>query len=305
MSEISSSKSVPPPLAALSPSEIVDSWSNGEIIVSVICPAFQHEAFIKDALNGFLAQRTSFKFEVIVRDDCSTDRTAEIIKKYEDNYAGIVKGIYEPFNKWPSVKAAPVLRAAAKGKYIAICEGDDYWIDEYKLQKQVEYLEAHSEVSFLETHCVWVEGEKVIKASQAGGTRTVMHRNDVPIPEKYTRFIYFGDGYLKALMRERGEFAILNDVTAVWRKHPGGVFGSIVDNDSRILNLHRSQSQAWIAQQFYDDGKTATANKYMAASLRKFFDIMSRKELFKVLFLFLFSPVKARVGRVLRILNLR
>lgn len=293
------------PLLSLSPDIISSSWKSNEIVVSILCATFQHEDFIEDALRGFLAQKTNFKFEVIVRDDCSSDRTAEIIKHYEDNYTGIVKGIYEPFNKWPSVKASTVLRNAAKGKYIAFCEGDDYWIDEYKLQKQVDYLEKHPEVSLLETHCVWVEGNEIIKNSQAGGTRTMMYRNDFPIPEKYSKFIFFGDGYLKAVMRERGKFALLDDVTAVWRKHPDGVFGSLVDNDTRVLNLHRSQTQAWIAQQFYDDGKTAAANKYMAASLRKFFDTMGRKELFKVLFLFLTSPMRARVGRVLRILNLR
>lgn len=119
-----------------------------EIKVSVICNAFNHEKYITDALEGFIKQKTNFKFEVLVHDDASTDRTAEIIKEYEKKYPDIIKPIYQTENQYSKrVKINTVYNyPRAKGKYFAFCEGDDYWTDKNKLQKQYNYMEKHSEV---------------------------------------------------------------------------------------------------------------------------------------------------------------
>lgn len=73
---------------------------------------------------------------------------------------------------------------------------------------------------------------------------------NIKVPFDYISYVYFGDTYYQAMLVEHGDFAILNDVTAVWRKHSEGVFGSIADDRKRPLNLHRSQTQMWISQQF-------------------------------------------------------
>lgn len=116
-----------------------------EIQVSVVCNAYNHEAYIRDALEGFVMQKTTFPFEVLVHDDASTDNTASIIREYEAKYPEIIKPIYETENQYSKNDGSlgRIQYGRVKGKYIAICEGDDYWTDPLKLQKQYDCLEAH------------------------------------------------------------------------------------------------------------------------------------------------------------------
>lgn len=116
--------------------------------VSVICNAYNHEPYIKDALESFVSQKTEFPFEVLVHDDASTDHTADVICQYEKKYPALIKPIYQTVNQYSqginitNRFHLPRLR----GQYVALCEGDDYWTDPYKLQKQYEAMEAHPEV---------------------------------------------------------------------------------------------------------------------------------------------------------------
>ena len=124
-------------------------FKNEEVMVSVICTCFNHEKYIKDALESFVNQKTSFKYEVIVHDDASTDNSAEIIREYEEKYPDIIKPIYQTENQYS--QGVKIVRTymlpEVSGKYIAFCEGDDYWTDENKLQKQVDFLESYPEFS--------------------------------------------------------------------------------------------------------------------------------------------------------------
>lgn len=125
-----------------------DQSSSQEIIVSICCLSYNHGPYIANSLNGFMKQKTRFPFEVLIHDDASTDQTTDIIKKYERDYPDIVKPIYQSENQWSKgARAISVTHnfPRAKGKYIAICEGDDYWTDPHKLQKQVDFLESHPE----------------------------------------------------------------------------------------------------------------------------------------------------------------
>lgn len=114
-----------------------------EIMVSIICTCYNHEKYIKSALDSFLNQKTNFTFEVLVHDDASTDKSAEIIREYERKYPNIIKPVYQLENQYSKGIgiASSYLFPRAAGKYIALCEGDDYWIDQYKLQKQIDFLE--------------------------------------------------------------------------------------------------------------------------------------------------------------------
>ncbi len=122
--------------------EIMSSWVEKEIIVSIFSLAYNHEKYIAEALDGFLMQETSFPFEIIIHDDASTDRTKEIIEKYHKKYPHIIFPIYEEENQ--TQKGNNVSSFAMQychGKYIALCEGDDCWISKNKLQLQWEIME--------------------------------------------------------------------------------------------------------------------------------------------------------------------
>ena len=116
---------------------------NKDIMVSVVCTAYNHEKYIRQCLDGFVMQKTNFKFEVIVHDDASTDNTANIIREYEKRYPDIIKPIYQKENQYQKgvdiVK--PICMKYAKGMYVAFCECDDYWTDKRKLQKQFDAME--------------------------------------------------------------------------------------------------------------------------------------------------------------------
>ena len=123
--------------------------NKNDVMVSICCLTYNHEKYVRQALDGFLMQKTSFKYEILIHDDCSTDETADIIREYEKKYPDIIKPIYQTENQHSKgVKISWVHQfPRGVGKYFAICEGDDYWTDEYKLQKQFDLMESHSECS--------------------------------------------------------------------------------------------------------------------------------------------------------------
>ncbi len=120
-------------------------------IVTVWCLAYNQKEFIRDALEGFVMQKTTFPFEVIVHDDASTDGTTAIVEEYARQYPYIIKPVIETENQWQKGGLKHIIyimnEKYRNGKYIAFCEGDDYWTAPQKLQHQVDFLESHSEYS--------------------------------------------------------------------------------------------------------------------------------------------------------------
>ena len=119
------------------------------VLVSICCLAYNHEKYLRDTLEGFLMQKVDFPIEILINDDASTDHTAEIMREYEAKYPGLIRAFYQPVNLYSQGKdlCLEVLYPQARGKYIALCEGDDYWTHPNKLQRQVDFLEAHPEYS--------------------------------------------------------------------------------------------------------------------------------------------------------------
>lgn len=115
------------------------------VIVSIRCITYNHAPYIRQCLEGFVMQRTNFRFQAVVHDDASTDGTTEIVREYAEKYPDIIVPVYEEENRWSKHDGSllTVMYPLLVGKYLAHCEGDDFWTDPYKLQKQVDFLEAH------------------------------------------------------------------------------------------------------------------------------------------------------------------
>ncbi|UOE51691.1 glycosyltransferase family 2 protein [Mucilaginibacter sp. SMC90] len=222
-----------------------------EITVSICCITYNHEKFIAEAIRSFLMQKTNFKFDIIIGDDCSTDKTQSIVKFYSETYPGKIKLIVPPTNLGMHKNLINCIKYCT-GKYIALCEGDDYWTNEYKLQKQVDFLENNPE------YVICCHYHKLINASSKtlyvhpnptplihtytdllGGkqeetkTATVVYRN---IPETMQVFsipwfldCYAGDKMFKlfATHNTGGKIYVMPEVMSCYRKHEGGVWSMI------------------------------------------------------------------------------
>jgi len=142
---------------------------NSSILVSIRCIAYNQEKYIRKCLEGIVMQKTNFRFEAIVHDDASTDGTAAVIQEYVKKYPDIIKAIYEKENQYSkhdgSISRIMANAISPNVKYIAYCEGDDYWIDPLKLQKQIDILETHSDVSLVYTgfRTVNTDGEPMVR----------------------------------------------------------------------------------------------------------------------------------------------
>ncbi|MCK4620872.1 MAG: glycosyltransferase [Desulfuromonadales bacterium] len=131
--------------------DIMRNWE-GDLstpIVNIICITYNHEAYISDAIDGFLMQETDFPFQVIVHDDFSTDGTANIVEEYAKKYPNIIKPIIRSENQYSKRGYSFIdeLYKIANGEFVALCEGDDYWIDPLKIQKQTSILRKNKNYS--------------------------------------------------------------------------------------------------------------------------------------------------------------
>ena len=128
--------------------EITKNWKYSEPpLVSIRCTTYNHEPYIRDAIEGFLMQETDFPFEVVIHDDASTDGTADIIREYEERYPNLIKPIYQVENQY-SKEGKPttrILNKKMRGEFVAVCEGDDYWTDPGKLQIQIDAMRKYPE----------------------------------------------------------------------------------------------------------------------------------------------------------------
>ncbi len=115
-----------------------------ETRLTIVCPTYNHSRYIRRALDGFVSQKTNFKFEVLIGDDASTDDTPDIIRQYADLYPHLIKPVLRKKNLGSAENFQDLIRDIDT-EYVALCEGDDYWIDPGKLQKQFDILESHKE----------------------------------------------------------------------------------------------------------------------------------------------------------------
>ncbi|MCB2209909.1 glycosyltransferase [bacterium] len=228
-------------------------------LVSILCITYNQENFIADALNGFVMQQTSFPFEIIIHDDASTDGTAEIIKDFEKEYPDLIRAIYQTENQYSQgiIVEEPLYRMA-RGRYIAICEGDDYWIDAQKLEKQVDFMIAHPDCSICyhkvlfqyenkkEKNHIFPEitGDVLFSKEDFFG-RYISATCSIIIENKYVdelfefgRKVGSGDIALAYFFATKGKVGFLDDLMGVYRLHDQSVYHPLDDleKDLAIFN---------------------------------------------------------------------
>lgn len=225
--------------------------------VTIVCTTFNHGAFIKDALEGFVTQKTNFPFEVIVHDDVSTDNTVEIIKEYEEKYPDIIKPIYQTEKQWGKPFFDTEIYPKIKGEYVVINEGDDYFCHPLKLQKQVDFLDSHPDYSicFHPVKVTFTDHSKAdfpypatkdtslftlknLLRKNYMQTNSVMYRwrfgeHDPIQPYGYYTVVP-ADWYLHILHAQKGKIGFLPDIMSIYRRHENGMFAESIDNPHQI-----------------------------------------------------------------------
>lgn len=218
-------------------------------LVSILCITYNQEKYIEQALEGFLIQKTNFQIEIVIHDDASTDNTAFIIQGYVDKNPDLFVAIIQKENQY-SKGVNPLFEYAipkCSGKYIAICEGDDYWTDPLKLQKQVDFLEANPDYSlcFHDALVYWENRkslpyyfcrdlqkttfylEDVIKSWFIPTASIILRRSLLfPLPNML-RDVYAGDYALLLFLALKGKIYYFNKLMSVYRQHDSNFTATI------------------------------------------------------------------------------
>lgn len=236
---------------------------NANPLVSICCTTFNHSKYIADALNGFLSQETTFPFEILIHDDASTDGTKEILIEYAKKFPTIIKLILQTENQFSKgIKAHTIAFKQCSGKYIAFCEGDDYWIDPLKIQTQLDYMELNNDLSLC-FHNAWIhQYENGIKISEKNfikncDGRSIFTTRDlllkewfVPsasiflkksayriLPNEWYKNIISGDLAILVLSSLNGDIGFINRNMSIYRKNS---LGSLSANQKKPwLYLHK------------------------------------------------------------------
>lgn len=212
--------------------------------VSVICLAYNQNAFIRQCLDGFVMQKTSFPFEVLVHDDASTDGTADIIREYAQKYPDIIKPIFQSENQWSKGISIYNTHICPKicGKYVAVCDGDDFWTDPHKLQKQVRFLDRHPEYSicFHPVSVLYDDGRVELSHTKRPtdlSLNNLLTGNFIPnlsvmyrwhpkghqVEQEIPKNIYPSDWFMHLLHAKYGKIGFLPDVMGCYRRNSGGI----------------------------------------------------------------------------------
>lgn len=224
--------------------------------VSIICITYNQEKYVRQALDGFVMQKTNFPFEVIIHDDASTDKTADIIREYQAKYPEIIKPIFQTVNQFSQGKD-PIIHFMLdkiQGQYVAINEGDDYWTDENKLQKQADFLDAHPDFSvcFHPVRVVWEDSsapDSIFPTPEYRFDKDVLDINDLLkrnfiqtnsvmyrwclTKEQYPpKRILPADYFWHLVHAKKGKIGFLPDVMAVYRRNHGGIWTGALQSDA-------------------------------------------------------------------------
>lgn len=252
-----------------------------ELMVSIRCLVYNHEPYLRQCLDGFVMQQTNFRFEAIVHDDASTDGSAAIIREYAAKYPDIIKPIYETENQYSKRDGSirRIMNEHTHGKYVAMCEGDDYWTDPLKLQKQVDFLESHPDFSMC-THRFHIleQGTQQLREDWNGRYKdglvfdmehfltrttwvtqplTLLYRRAAIDWDEYSRYKKSKDVTLMYTLLKQGKGLLMPELMGVYRVHKGGVWQGVdkskkikaeIDTVMAIYDVERSKQAALLVR---------------------------------------------------------
>lgn len=228
--------------------EITATWRDVEVpLLSIVCTTYNHARYVEEALHGFLMQETDFPFEIILHDDVSTDGTQAIISAYAERYPRIIRTVLQTVNQYSQGRTSAVVAFGyCRGRYIAFCEGDDYWTDPRKLQLQVDVMMVNPAVTLTFHDCLLrheVRGDStderacllektvftlddIVQRDWFIPSQSMVFRADaLPLPEWLHR-VFGLDWAMHLLLAEQGEVHFLDRLMGVYRINGASISAS-------------------------------------------------------------------------------
>lgn len=259
--------------------------NDNTVMVSICCLTYNHAPYIRECLDGFLMQQVDFSIEIIIHDDASTDGTQDILREYQEKYPDLFHLILQTENQYSKGIHVTIeyIFPKVKGKYIAFCEGDDYWTDSYKLQKQVNFLEAHPDYSLC-CHATKQYIQQTGELSKWKLPRQVEGRNISFTCRDWTHYgwffwplsvvlrkscldVYFlssfplcRDVHTFYSLLQHGKGYFMDECMSVYRRHDNGVWSGISYEQKRITSLAN-------AYDIYQEDKNADTRRMVITNL--------------------------------------
>ncbi|MDD3888179.1 MAG: glycosyltransferase [Patescibacteria group bacterium] len=251
---------------------------NRKPLVSVSCITCNHSSYITKTLENFIKQNTTFNFEILIHDDASTDDTVKIIKYFQRKYPNLIFPIFQKINQY-SQGISPTFvfnLPRARGKYIALCEGDDYWTDPYKLQKQVDFMETNPECSFCFHASEKIKNGKPSGVTRANSGDTIFYKNNISkIATSYARTASLlfkkelvknipqwvlnapvGDVPLKLILMTRGNAGYLDENMSSYRVNTANSYTRMMENNKKkFARIKKNKAKMWSDFNKYSDYK--------------------------------------------------
>lgn len=266
--------------------------------LSIACITYNHGKYIGQALDGFLMQETDFDFEVVIGEDCSTDNTREILLEYKKKYPDKIKLLLYEKNLGAQANFSQVFKACADSKYFVACDGDDYWTDSLKLQKQVDFLEANPEFSIC-FHSVEIAYEDGSKSNEISNRNTkevttfedlargnYIHTLSCVFRNRYSakslewfQNLPVGDFPMHLMNAQHGKIKFVPDVMGVYRVHTGGIWSTNkreetllkwVEVVKKCRGRFYPRGYAQFSQQLADIYRTLCVNYFAAERYNEF-----------------------------------
>ncbi|SCX92435.1 Glycosyl transferase family 2 [Nonlabens sp. Hel1_33_55] len=255
---------------------------NSIVVVSVFLLTFNQKSYIAQTLDSILEQKTQFSYEIVIGDDASTDGTSEICLQYKERYTDQIDYVRHGTNMGLIANFVDTAKRL-KGKYVAICDGDDYWTDPLKLQKQVDFLDNNTEFAIVGTHCAYEDGDNIFTAKQDNTIASytveqmaLKNRISAPtslfknfdrlqdLPSYFLNFPY-GDWpvYLMVLHSTGSKAAKIPDISAVYRRQIG------VSASMRLNAVEVSSKNVLILEELINDKQLSSVKTQLIKGLIK------------------------------------